>query len=378
MTIPRSRFDALTTARDVAHAVVEARVADACAAGWAKLDEASSTWIEDAAGALTTRVDEGEPDGRPLDRSQSPEEVLFDLASLTKPMLAVSLAKSAIDRRTPLREVLAEAVGTASGDAPLERLVAHRAGLEANLSIFQRLREDASPAARRALFAWAAGARRAGCEGEPPPEGFPALYSDLGYLLAGEAIARARGADDAGAVIRELVVEPLGLAGVLGTARDLSKRNVDVVARAAPTEIVGWRGGAVRGRVHDENAWMLTGLGGSGHAGMFGTVRAVLAFGGHVFERRDELHWTWAPRSGGTLRAGFDGKSEDGSSAGSVLGARSFGHLGFTGTSVWIDPDARVVVALLTNRVHPTRDSTAIRATRPLAHDALARIARGA
>ena len=77
------------------------------------------------------------------------------------------------------------------------------------------------------------------------------------------------------------------------------------------------------------------------------------------------------PAAGGTLRAGFDGKSAEGSSAGALAGPRTFGHLGFTGTSLWIDPDARAVVALLTNRVHPTRDHVAIRAARPRAHDAL-------
>jgi CubicO group peptidase (beta-lactamase class C family) len=76
-------------------------------------------------------------------------------------------------------------------------------------------------------------------------------------------------------------------------------------------------------------------------------------------------------RAGGTLRAGFDGKSESGSSAGSHLGSRSFGHLGFTGTSLWMDPDAQVVVALLTNRVFPSRDHLAIREARPWAHDSL-------
>jgi CubicO group peptidase (beta-lactamase class C family) len=80
-------------------------------------------------------------------------------------------------------------------------------------------------------------------------------------------------------------------------------------------------------------------------------------------------------RPGGTLRAGFDGKSATGSSAGTVLGPRTFGHLGFTGTSVWIDPEQDIVVALLTNRVFPSRDNTKIREARPFAHDALARAA---
>jgi CubicO group peptidase (beta-lactamase class C family) len=147
----------------------------------------------------------------------------------------------------------------------------------------------------------------------------------------------------------------------------------------APTETVAWRGGEVVGAVHDENAWAISGAGGSGHAGIFGTVGAVLAFGGAVLDRIDapELAWLVRPRPGGTLCAGFDGKSPQGSSAGERMGPRSVGHLGFTGTSLWIDPDAGVVVALLTNRVCPTRDNVAIRAARPWAHDALYEAALG-
>ncbi|HEX7602543.1 MAG TPA: serine hydrolase, partial [Polyangiaceae bacterium] len=88
-----------------------------------------------------------------------------------------------------------------------------------------------------------------------------------------------------------------------------------------------------------------------------------------------DLGWLVRERPGGTLRAGFDGKRAAGdgpTSAGTVLGARAFGHLGFTGTSLWIDPDAEVVVSVLSNRVHPTRDNVAIREARPWAHDALA------
>jgi len=97
----------------------------------------------------------------------------------------------------------------------------------------------------------------------------------------------------------------------------------------------------------------------------------VLTFGLAVLGDLERLEWLVRERPGGTLRAGFDGKSPAGSSAGSRLGPRSFGHLGFTGTSLWIDPDARIVVSLLTNRVCPTREHLAIRAARPWVHDAL-------
>jgi CubicO group peptidase (beta-lactamase class C family) len=225
--------------------------------------------------------------------------------------------------------------------------------------------------------------------GPTPSEGFSPLYSDLGFALVGEALARAEHARDAGEVIERLVVEPLGR-NDLGTARLLSSRvDLEFERRVRPTEVVPWRGGEVRGVVHDENAWALTGTGGSGHAGMFGTIEAVLAFGcaaldaierkegplvplgeARGMEKRD-LGWLVRPRPGGSLRAGFDGKSETGSSAGERAGPRTFGHLGFTGTSIWIDPDAEIVVSVLTNRVHPTRENLAIRAARPIAHDAL-------
>jgi serine-type D-Ala-D-Ala carboxypeptidase len=299
--------------------------------------------------------------------------VFFDLASLTKPMTALAFTRSGVDRTTPLGALLEEARNTPSEHVPVELLLAHRAGLEAHLPLFKM------PAADRLRAA--ASARRADVEvlGQA---GAPPLYSDLGYALAGEALARHLRARDAAEVIADLVVEPLGLWDALGAARELRARGVGFDERVAPTEVVDWRGGEVRGAVHDENAWAMTGAGGSGHAGMFGTASGVLRFGAAVLDdlaARPEVGWLVAPRAGGDLRAGFDGKSVEGSSAGAFAGPRTFGHLGFTGTSLWIDPDAAAVTVLLTNRVHPTRDDPsrqkAIRSMRPLAHDALFRLA---
>ncbi len=313
---------------------------------------------------------------------------LFDLASLTKPMTALALARAGVPRETPLVELLPEVVGTPSAELPLELFLSHRAGLIDHLPLYGPLRDGGSVDASEALLAAATG-RRPDARGSPGPGGFPPIYSDLGFILAGEALARVTSATDAGEAIERLIAEPLGLADELGTSRGLRARGVDLQRRAAPTELVTWRGGVVLGAVHDENAWALTGLGGSGHAGMFGTIGAMLRFAEAALSAcspgpssRDLLGfpgqgpgWLVRERPGGPLRAGFDGKSTEGSSAGSRLGARSFGHLGFTGTSFWIDPDARIAVAVLTNRVHPTRDNVKIRAARPLAHDALARAA---
>jgi serine-type D-Ala-D-Ala carboxypeptidase len=346
----------MMTASQVAARIVAEGVAPACAAGWAGMATSTRSAARDAGG------DTG---------------VLFDLASVTKPMTALAFARAGIDPGTSLGDLLPEARGTRSEQVSVELLLAHRAGLDAHRTLYEPL-VSGLPGARvdvTAALREAANARRPDAQGPPPAEGFPPVYSDLGYLLAGEGLARAVGARDAGDAIGRLVLDPLGLAAQAGTARELEVRGV--VGPFAPTETVAWRGGPVVGAVHDENAWAVTGKGGSGHAGIFGTVDAVLTFGTAVLREIDDLRWLVRERPGGTLRAGFDGKSPppEASSAGALMGPRSIGHLGFTGTSLWMDPDAGVVVVLLTNRVCPTRAHIAIREARPWAHDALFRFA---
>ncbi|HXX66540.1 MAG TPA: serine hydrolase domain-containing protein [Polyangiaceae bacterium] len=350
------------TADEIARKTVVAGVAPDCAAGCAvrpsgdRARPGSATWMREIGGETG---------------------VLFDLASITKPMTAVAVARARIDRDAPLGRFLVEARDTPSEHVTIEQLLAHRAGLDAHRDLHAPLlrgkRVEKSVALRQA-----AQARRADAVGAPPNEGFSPVYSDLGYVLVGAALARAAGARDAGEAIAGLVLEPLGLRDRAGTVRELAARGIR--GPFAPTEDVSWRGGRLCGAVHDENAWALTELGGSGHAGIFATIDAVIAFGTAFLDALDgfasalgdvDLGWLVRERAGGTLRAGFDGKSLEGSSAGARFGARSFGHLGFTGTSLWLDPDAHTVVALLTNRVCPTRRHVAIREARPAAHDAL-------
>jgi len=299
-------------------------------------------------------------------------DAIFDLASLTKPMTAVAFVRAKLEKDAPLVHYLPELHGTPAAEVPLELFFAHRAGVPPHISLFAPLLEGRAVDPGEALLT-AAHSRA------PLPLGekeYPSVYSDVGYVLAGVALARAVGARDAGEAIEQLVAVPLGLGRTLGTARGL-RAAVDFDARVVPTELAPFRGGEVRGAVHDENAWALTGDGGSGHAGMFGTVGAVLAFARHTLTLRADAPWLFSPRPNGTHLAGFDGKSPEGSSAGTVLGPLTYGHLGFTGTSFWVDPAAGIGVALLTNRVCPTRDNTKIRAARPRAHDVLARLAVG-
>jgi len=119
----------------------------------------------------------------------------------------------------------------------------------------------------------------------------------------------------------------------------------------------------------------------AGHAGAFADAGSVVLLGVAVLDalsgrRRDwltavELEPLLARRRGGTHCAGFDRRGSDAPMSGRYFGPETFGHLGFTGTSLWIDPERELVAVLLTNRVHPTRASTAIRAARPAAYDRL-------
>jgi len=338
------------TADEIARRIVAEGAAPACAAGCAVR---TKSWHREVGGDV---------------------DVLFDLASVTKPF---TVERARIAPNTPLGALLEEARGTASEHVTIELLLAHRAGLQAHTPLYApRLRGESVGVA--AALREAADARRADADGDVPSDGFAPLYSDLGYMLVGAALARAVGARDAGEAIDRLVLQPLGIAAAAGTVRDLKDRGID--GPFAPTEDVEWRGGLIRGEVHDENAWALTGLGGSGHSGLFATADAVLTFGQAVLDALGghesalgsvDLRWLVRERPGGNLRAGFDGKSPAGSSAGSRMAMASFGHLGFVGTSLWIDPQNHTIVTLLTNRVRYGRNHLAIRTARPWAHDAL-------
>jgi serine-type D-Ala-D-Ala carboxypeptidase len=313
---------------------------------------------------------------------QATLETLFDLASLSKPIVALTLARAeragAIQRTKRLGDVVSALRQSPSGSIPIDLLAAHRAGLEAHRELFVA-RAGARQRAREAAFAEAAEARRVECRGMAPAQGFPPVYSDLGYMLVGAALEAACGLplDE---LVRQEVALPLGLR--LGSARQhavaMGSRE-PFVQQTAPTEVVAWRGGMLRGIVHDENAWVIAADAMAGHAGAFADAGSVVLLGVAVLDAlsgrcRD---WLTAPelapllrrRPGGTHCAGFDRRGGDEPMSGQHFGPETFGHLGFTGTSLWIDPERELVAVLLSNRVHPTRESTAIRQARPAAYD---------
>ncbi|MDX2160810.1 MAG: serine hydrolase domain-containing protein [bacterium] len=206
------------------------------------------------------------------------------------------------------------------------------------------------------------------------------LYSDVGLMLLGEAVQRLSQKPFADAVVTRLPA--WGAAnGRIGFIDPYDGAPFDLM-RYAPTEDdTTWRKRRVWGEVHDENA---CGLGGAtGHAGLFGTAAAVAQFGqawlnkavltpALVEQAVREQAVTDDERRG----LGWMIKSRANSSAGDAFSPLSFGHTGFTGTSLWIDPEKSLIAALLTNRVYYGRERPGIHAFRRAVHDCLARILR--
>jgi CubicO group peptidase (beta-lactamase class C family) len=197
------------------------------------------------------------------------------------------------------------------------------------------------------------------------------IYSDLGFILLGFIVEDAGGrafASQAEDLLKEVTSEPL-----------VFNPPADWRSAIAPTEHDRWRGRRLVGEVHDENCWALGGA--AGHAGLFGTAEAVGDFARTILRALDGDNTalasaatvrTFVTRSGipGSRALGWDTMLPT-SSCGTKLSPTAFGHTGFTGTTLWIDPVRRVYVVFLTNRVNPSRDNTAIHQIRPALHDAI-------
>jgi CubicO group peptidase (beta-lactamase class C family) len=361
---------------------------DALAAG---LGSAAAVSVGDA-GVEVFRLVRGRvrrvPDLGPAIDERTP----FDLASLTKPMATVACAMALagdgrLDLGAPVRRWLPDAATAGT----VRDLLGHAAGCAAHVELFRRLRAERGDhtcaslrdAARPGTIVEPGGpcdphARLVALAAAEPcdPPGVAAVYSDLGFITLGAVVERAAGAplDDA---FRALVAEPLELgAGFPGTAP---------APGAVATELD--ERGLVCGLVHDENAYYGGGV--FGHAGLFATVDDVARFAAAIVVAcagtpRGRLRpdivarfFSEAPVPGAAWRLGWDTPSPvpGVSQAGDAWPrAGAVGHTGFTGTSLWLDLPHRRWVALLANRVHPTRfggTAEAMKALRRAVNDAV-------
>jgi CubicO group peptidase (beta-lactamase class C family) len=304
-------------------------------------------------------------------------ETVFDLASLTKPlatttavMLLVQSGKLDLDQR--LGEVILRFSGTDKEAVSLRQLLSHTSGLPDYRPYHQELLKFEPPERRDAL--------RALLLAEPlvSKPGKISRYSDLDFMIL-EWVVEVAAEKPLNRFVEEGVYEPLGLKNLYFIPlSDGEKRNGRLYAA---TEDCPWREEIMDGRVHDDNAYVVGGV--AGHAGLFGTAQDILSllqkllntyrgkertglFEKHVvrtFLKRQCDTATWA--------LGFDTPTRPHSSSGSYFSDQSVGHLGFTGTSFWMDLEKEVIVILLTNRIHPSRENERIKDFRPVLHDAV-------
>lgn len=323
-------------------------------------------------------------------RAQLREDALFDLASLTKP-LATALAamhlvsRGRLDLGAALNRTIPELRDARFGAITVDMLLDHTAGFPATRSFWDVLRQtDAKVVGTRGALP-----QIRKLVAETPLEhdpGTKACYSDVGFMLLGWIVEAAAGKPLDILLERELYAA-LGLSPDLLFVRlDDAKQKAKLARRQfVATEDCPWREKVLVGEVHDPNAWAMGGV--AGHAGLFGTADAVWKLcyalwhsaqgdGREFLGGTVRRFWTRSRRVRDTTRTlGWDTPSARGSMAGDRFSRTSVGHLGFTGTSIWIDLSTDIIGVLLTNSVHPKVEgkSEALKSLRPKVYDLIAK-----
>ena len=298
-------------------------------------------------------------------------DTIYDAASLTKPVVTATLVAMQVEAGRigldlPVARYIPEWNDGPNGDwrktVTVRNLLTHSSGLPAHKEYFLTLhskREFIDAICREPL------------EYEP---GTKTIYSDLGFILLGEILERATG-ETVDQLAHQQIFGPLDMTATMFNPPK------NLLARIAPTENdTTFRKRLLQGEVHDENAFAMGGV--AGHAGMFTTASDLAAFcqmllnggiyGHHRILTRATVSQFTAPQTvaGNARTLGWMTPTPN-STSGRYFSPRSFGHLGFTGTSIWVDPDRKLFVILLTNRVNPTRENDKIAAVRPAVHDAV-------
>ncbi len=309
-------------------------------------------------------------------------DTVFDIASVSKVMATATLTALLVERgwlrwETPIQQFLPS---FPNPDVRIKHLLSHTAGLPAWAPLWESLRtrmQERYP--HLALHQISVEERQKEMRnlvlaiGPDAPIESRTVYFDISFLLLGFVLEEATQMPLDRAV-RELLWNPMKLS--FPYYQRITKSVQDSVhEEVAATEDCPWRGGVLQGQVHDDNCWAMGGYG--GHAGVFARARDVLEFAAKLLngflshEILQEM-WTRVERPVGCERTlGWDTPSGEHPSFTHHFSPRSVGHLGFTGTSLWIDPDRELAVVLLTNRVHPSRENPLMKPYRHRFHEAL-------
>jgi len=303
-------------------------------------------------------------------------DTIFDLASLTKPvatataiMLLVQAGKLSLSDK--VQYYLAGFDGNGKEEVTIRHLLAHSSGLPAWKPYYKEI----DPSLEGKSFI----SNKVLQEELVYAPGQKAIYSDLGFILLGMIIEKVA-QQSLDSFCRQNIFQPLGLYQTFFiNLQNKDNQKFLSLTNVAATEACPWRDRIVVGEVHDENAYVMGGV--AGHAGLFSTAQDLCRFAqtmlncyqgkGNLisqeiaeifFQRQADIPCsTWA--------LGWDTPSPHGSSTGRYFTPRSIGHLGFTGTSIWIDLEQEIIVVLLTNRIHPQRSKEQIKIYRPLLHN---------
>jgi serine-type D-Ala-D-Ala carboxypeptidase len=327
---------------------------------------------------------------RTLQPEKSPMrlDTVFDLSSLTKP-LATTSAIMILVRDSKLR--LDERVTRffhnfgvyGKSHVTFRQLLAHCSGLAAWRPYYQRIAEIEKGG--KVNFMASRGAKEFVYDEihrERPeyPPASKSLYSDLNFMLLGEVVEQVSGIA-LNRFCRDKIFRPLELRATdfIDISQNRTRRLEPVREMFAPTSFCPLRKRWLIGEVDDENAYAMGGV--AGHAGLFAPVREVdliahellrCYLGKSDFIPQRVVREFWGRDkavTSSTWALGWDTPSLEYSSSGVHFSPAAVGHLGFTGTSIWIEPEREITVSLLTNRVHPRRDNQAIRELRPRIHD---------
>lgn len=276
---------------------------------------------------------------------------IYDMASLTKVVATATAAmileeEGKLDLNRTVVSYIPELNAPDKAAITVRMLLTHRGGLEAFAQLYKtfRGRDQYLQQINTRPLKYAINSS--------------AIYSDWDMILTQFVIERITGMT-LDRFLADRVFRPLGMNATMFVPDPTFRM------RIAPTEHDSSRGGVMRGIVHDENAWAVGGV--AGHAGLFSSAPDLAIFaqmllnggeykGVHILKAATIARWTARQDPGSSRALGWDTPSAQ-SSAGHYFSLRSFGHTGFTGTSIWIDPERNLFVILLTNRVNETRQS---------------------